>query len=308
MKAAKTIIRTRNLTKRYGTKTAVDRLDLEVRSGQVYAFLGENGAGKTTTIRLLLGLQRPTEGDIQLFGLPLSGYRCELLHRVGSHIEFPSYYGHLSGRENLEVIRRLRSLPRSEVDRVLEVVGLSEAARTRVSAYSQGMKQRLAIAAALMGEPELVILDEPTNGLDPKGIREIRELVLRLPREMGTTVFVSSHLLSEVQQMATHVGILHRGRLLFQGSLEAVMRLARPQIRVSVTQPEAAVRVLSAHGVSADYTDSALLVAGDEAQIPAVSRLLTSAGIEVSGIIAQQPLLEDVYFALLQRQGERGSV
>jgi len=170
------------------------------------------------------------------------------------------------------------------------------------------MKQRLAIAAALMGEPELVILDEPTNGLDPKGIREIRELVLRLPREMGTTVFVSSHLLSEVQQMATHVGILHRGRLLFQGSLEAVMRLARPQIRVSVTQPEAAVRVLSAHGVSADYTDSALLVAGDEAQIPAVSRLLTSAGIEVSGIIAQQPLLEDVYFALLQRQGERGSV
>lgn len=308
MKAAKTIIRTRNLTKRYGTKTAVDRLDLEVRSGQVYAFLGENGAGKTTTIRLLLGLQRPTEGDIQLFGLPLSGYRCELLHRVGSHIEFPSYYGHLSGRENLEVIRRLRSLPRSEVDRVLEVVGLSEAARTRVSAYSQGMKQRLAIAAALMGEPELVILDEPTNGLDPKGIREIRELVLRLPREMGTTVFVSSHLLSEVQQMASHVGILHRGRLLFQGSLEAVMRLARPQIRVSVTQPEAAVRVLSAHGVSADYTDSALLVAGDEAQIPAVSRLLTSAGIEVSGIIAQQPLLEDVYFALLQRQGERGSV
>lgn len=159
MEAHTPVIRTRNLTKRYGRKIAVDHINLLVKRGQVYAFLGENGAGKTTTIRLLLGLQHPNEGDVELFGLPLHKYRLEILRRVGSLIEFPSFYGHLTGRENLEVIRRLRNLSSNEIDRVLEIVRLQDAANLRVAHYSQGMKQRLAIAIALMGNPDLVILD-----------------------------------------------------------------------------------------------------------------------------------------------------
>lgn len=297
------VIRTRNLTKRYGRKIAVDHINLLVKRGQVYAFLGENGAGKTTTIRLLLGLQHPNEGEVELFGLSLHKHRLEILRRVGSLIEFPSFYGHLTGRENLEVIRRLRNLPSNEIDRVLEIVRLQEAANLRVAHYSQGMKQRLAIAMALMGNPDLVILDEPTNGLDPSGIREMRELIRSLPRELGITVLVSSHLLAEVEQIATHVGILHRGRLLFQGSLEELKQLAQPQIIVSTNDLHTAKKLLSAHHFPVTTKDDEkLIVHATPSQIGEIQQLLIKNGLQVYRLTPQEASLEELYFSLVHHQ------
>ena len=210
------VIETNALTRRYGKRTAVDRVDLCVPRGEIYGFLGPNGAGKTTTIRMLLGLIRPTAGTVRLFGENFHRHRMSVLRRVGSLVESPSYYGHLTGAENLEVVRRLLGAPKKRIAEALEIVRLTEAADRPVKGYSLGMKQRLGIAIALLGHPELLILDEPTNGLDPAGIQEMRRLIKDMPRKYGMTVLVSSHLLSEIDQIATQVGIIHEGRLIFQ--------------------------------------------------------------------------------------------
>ncbi|HYL99015.1 MAG TPA: ATP-binding cassette domain-containing protein, partial [Blastocatellia bacterium] len=212
-------IQTANLTRRYGSLTAVDGLSLEVPRGSIYGFLGPNGAGKTTTIRMLLGLINPDAGEVILLGLPLRRNRIALLSRVGTLVETPSIYPNLTGRENMEVTRRLRAVARSRVDRVLQIVRLDKDAGRKAIEYSLGMRQRLALALALLGDPELLILDEPTNGLDPSGIHEMRELIRRLPSEHNATIFLSSHLLSEVEQVATHIGIVNKGALSFQGPL-----------------------------------------------------------------------------------------
>jgi ABC-2 type transport system ATP-binding protein len=198
----------------------VDGVDLAVPAGEVFGFLGPNGAGKSTTMKMLLGLTRASEGAVELLGQAVSpGRMGEVLPRIGSLIEGPSYYGHLTGRENLEIVRRIKELPATAVGETLSTVRLAHEAGKPVRKYSMGMKQRLGIAMALLGSPDLLILDEPTNGLDPGGIQEIRELIRGLPSSQGTSVMVSSHLLSEVEQMASTVGILDRGRLLFQGPL-----------------------------------------------------------------------------------------
>lgn len=214
------VIETTGLTRRYGAKVSVDNLNLEVQKGSIFGFLGPNGAGKTTTIRMLLGLIRPTSGKIHIFNQDLSQHRKAILRRTGSLVESPSYYGHLSGYENLDVIARLLQVPSKRIDEVLGIARLTSAAKQKVKGYSLGMKQRLGIAAALLGNPGLLILDEPTNGLDPAGIHEIRALIKDMPAQHGTTVIVSSHLLSEIDQMATHVGIIDQGKLLFQDSIE----------------------------------------------------------------------------------------
>ena len=201
-------ITTFRLTRRFGDLTAVADLDLQVPGGSVYGFLGPNGAGKTTTIRLLLGLIRPNAGEVRLFGQSLRDGRMTLLRRVGALVETPSLYPHLTGRENLEVTRRLLDARQEQINRALAIVKLEQDAHRRVAHYSSGMRQRLGLALALLGEPELLILDEPTNGLDPAGIREMRDLICRLPEEHGVTVFLSSHLLNEVEQVATHIGII----------------------------------------------------------------------------------------------------
>ncbi len=201
---------------------AVDAVKLRVRRGSVYDFVGPNGAGKTTTIRMMLGSIRSHAGAIELLGMPLREHRRDCLRNVGALVEAPSLYSHLTGRENLELTRRLTGATRATVDRAIEVVKLTDSADRKVRTYSLGMKQRLGLALALLGDPDLLILDEPTNGLDPAGIREIRQLIRDLPGPTGSPSSLSSHLLAEVEQVATHIGILHQGCLRYQGTLEAL--------------------------------------------------------------------------------------
>lgn len=198
-------------------------INLRVERGAIYGFLGQNGAGKTTTIKLLTGLLPSPENCVQLFGESLSKNRLGIFKRMGTFIEVPSLYEHLTGNDNLEITRILRDIPKKRIAEVLSIVQLSKASGTKVKKYSFGMKQRLAIALALLSEPELLILDEPTNGLDPNGINEIRELLLQLNRTLGTNILISSHLLSEIEKMATHLGIIHKGNLIFQGTMEQLL-------------------------------------------------------------------------------------
>jgi len=295
------VVLCRDVTKRYGSTVALDRFSLDIRGGQVFALLGENGAGKTTLMKLILGLHGPDGGEIRVFGEEISSNREALLARMGSLIEYPSFYPHLTGRENVEIVRRLRALPGSETDRVLDVVGLGAADRRRSSGYSQGMKQRLAIGMALLGSPELVILDEPTNGLDPNGIREIRELMTGLPGRTGATVFVSSHLLAEVEQIADRVAIVQKGGLLFEGTLEE-LTLREPS-RVAIVTPDAAraCEILGRAGVPVEREEDRLLVGCAGERIPEINKMLVEHGVAVMEIIRRRLSLEQLYFNLTGR-------
>ena len=214
------IIETNKLTKIYAGAPVVLDVDLHIRRGTVYGFLGPNGAGKSTTMKMFLGLTRPTRGSFHVDGMTYSSDRVKILKEVGSFIEAPAFYGNLTGEENLDIIRKILNLPHSAVSDALELVGLTEYRRSQAKGYSLGMKQRLGLAGALIGRPPILILDEPTNGLDPVGIHEIRNLIRSLPKQYDCTVFVSSHLLSEMELMADDIGILNHGRLLFEGTLD----------------------------------------------------------------------------------------
>lgn len=220
------IITTEQLTKRYRSFIAVDQVSLHIRKGSIYGFLGPNGAGKSTTMKLLLGLTAPTGGSFTVDGKRFPNDRIAILKETGSFIEAPSFYANLTGRENLDIIRRILGLPKADVEDALELVGLTEFGDRLAKKYSLGMKQRLGLAGALLGRPPILILDEPTNGLDPSGIHEIRSLIRSLPRLYDCTVLISSHMLSEIQLIADDVGILNHGRLLFEGSMEALHQYA----------------------------------------------------------------------------------
>jgi ABC-2 type transport system ATP-binding protein len=290
------VLATRGLVKRFGRLRAVDGIDLDVGEGDVYGFLGANGSGKTTTVRMLLGLVLPTSGEVELLGgrMPRAGRR--VLPRVGALVEGPAHYGHLSGRENLSLLdaagpgggRRTR---RARIDEVLEQVGLAGVGRRPVRAYSLGMRQRLGLAGALLRRPELLVLDEPTNGLDPQGIHEIRTLLLDLHRG-GTTIFLSSHLLAEVEQMATRVGVLDRGRLVLQDDLSV---LTAPTGRTVVHSPAPElVRATLDGRVSAVEGERVLVRGADPAEVNA---LLVRAGVPVRGLAMERPTLEEVVLA-----------
>lgn len=223
------IIETKNLTKSYADFTAVTQLNLHVPKGTVYGFLGPNGAGKSTTMKMLLGLTKPTSGSFVIDEKQYPENRVEILGEVGSLIEAPAFYGNLTGEENLDIVRKILHLPKSNVTEALELVGLTQHRKKQAKKYSLGMKQRLGLASALIGKPPILILDEPTNGLDPVGIHEIRALIRSLPRQFACTVFVSSHLLSEIELMADHIGILNHGHLIFEGTLDSLKRSARKQ-------------------------------------------------------------------------------
>lgn len=214
------IIKTHNLTKTYANFTAVSNVNLNIPKGKVYGFLGPNGAGKSTTMKMFLGLTKPTSGSFTINGKKYPDDRIQILKEIGSFIEAPAFYGNLSGEENLDIIRKILDLPKSSVDEALEIVGLTQWKGRLAKKYSLGMKQRLGLASALIGRPPILILDEPTNGLDPVGVHEIRMLIRSLPEKFDCTVLVSSHLLSEIERMADKIGILNHGNLLFEGTIE----------------------------------------------------------------------------------------
>lgn len=220
------MIETKNLTKSYGGFTAVSNVNLHIPKGTVYGFLGPNGAGKSTTMKMFLGLTKPTSGSFVIDGKKFPENRVEILREVGSFIEAPAFYGNLSGEENLEIIRKILGLPKSSVSEALELVGLTRYKKRLAKKYSLGMKQRLGLASALLGKPPILILDEPTNGLDPVGIHEIRTLIRSLPLQYDCTVLVSSHLLSEIELMADNIGILNHGHLLFEGTIDELKQRA----------------------------------------------------------------------------------
>lgn len=245
-------IDTHQLTRKFGQRETVRRINLKVPKREVYGFLGPNGAGKTTTIRMLLGLIRASSGNIRILGKDLNGNRMEILKDVGSLVESPSYYGHLSGYTNLKIVTLMHGMPESRINEVLAWVRLEQAAHRPVKSYSLGMKQRLGIAMALITEPKLLILDEPTNGLDPSGIQEIRELIMRLPRDYDITVLLSSHLLSEIEQVATYVGIINQGELIFQGPLQQLTERSKPYVWVETDRPREAAAALIGQGWDAE--------------------------------------------------------
>lgn len=244
------IITTNALCKKYGEAMSVKDLYLKVPRGVVYGFLGPNGAGKSTTMKMILGLAKPTSGTITVFGKEMNQRnRLTILKEAGSLIESPSYYAHLTGRENLKIISTLKGVEEEEIDRVLKIVRLENQKDKKAGQYSLGMKQRLGLAGALLGNPKLLILDEPTNGLDPAGIQEMRELICALPKTFGMTVMVSSHLLNEIEQMADHIGVISKGELVFQDRLKVLHDKSKSSLAVRTLDNEAAKGVFRRHGI-----------------------------------------------------------
>jgi len=297
------IIKTRNLTKKHGKVNSVNSLNLEVPEGSMYGFLGPNGAGKTTTIKMLLGLIKPSKGEIEIFNRDLLQNRSSILSKVGSLVESPSYYGHLSGYKNLEVIATMLNIKKSRIDDVLRLVRLIKEAHKPVKHYSLGMKQRLGIASALIGEPKLLILDEPTNGLDPSGIQEIRELIIEMPKKFGITVMVSSHLLSEIDAMATHVGIINEGKLVFQDKLDVLQNQNKSQLYLEVGNAESAYSQLRNQGWEVENKSNGLLV---NSISPAdIAKIVESLVLEknlIYKVNEHKSSLEDIFLNLTRKR------
>ena len=294
------IIETHDLCKQYGNALRVAHLDLDVPEGSVYGFLGPNGAGKSTTLKMILGLVRPTAGSIRVLGKNMdSKNRLAVLRQVGSLIESPSYYGHLTGEENLRIVQTLRGVPEKNIREVLQIVRLDGQRGKKVAHYSLGMKQRLGLAAALLGYPKLLILDEPTNGLDPAGIQEMRELICELPERFGMTVVVSSHLLSEIDQMADHVAIIRDGELVFQDTLEALHGRSRHHLALRTTNNAVARAILQEKSVPCQEEEGYLIlpILSDELA-GQFTRLLGARNLGVIRLEEGQKSLEDIFLEL----------
>lgn len=299
--AYSSIISTSHLSKKYGSVLRVNDLDLRVPEGCIYGFLGPNGAGKSTTLKMILGLVRPTAGDIAVFGEPMMRRnRLAILKQVGSLIESPSYYGHLSGEENLRIVQTMRGVPEKNICEVLEIVRLTDAKDKRAAHYSLGMKQRLGLAAALLGYPRLLILDEPTNGLDPAGIQEMRELIKELPQRFGMTVVVSSHLLAEIDQMADHVGIIREGELVFQDSLTALHSRSKHHLALRTTDNLHAQVILRERRLHVSEGEDGYLVLPllNDDTTAALAELLVTQSIGVLRLEERQKSLEDIFLEL----------
>ncbi|WNQ11305.1 ABC transporter ATP-binding protein [Paenibacillus aurantius] len=298
------ILETNRLSKKLGGRMVVSDVNVQIAKGDIYGFLGPNGAGKTTTIRMLLGLAKPSMGSIRLFGRDMRRERLAVLRKIGSLVEYPSYYGHLSGYENLEAVRLLLDVPKSRIEEVLAIVRLTKDAKRPVKGYSLGMKQRLGIATALLGQPELLVLDEPTNGLDPAGILEIRELIKSLPKEQGVTVMISSHLLSEIDQMANRVGIITKGQMIFQDSITALRRQAKNRIRLGVSRPEEAWKLLLASGHAAEWEQGRLSVEPEnDGKVAAMVSTLVRHDFEVYRVEEETASLESIFLDITGGEG-----
>ena len=296
------IVATDNLSKEYDGVYRVQELDIRIKEGDIYGFLGPNGAGKSTTMKMLLGLVKPTSGTIEIMGKPFNEKnRRDILASVGSLIESPSYYGHLTGRENMEIIRRLLDLPKKNIEEAVHIVRMENQMEKKVKNYSLGMKQRLGIAMALARFPKLLILDEPTNGLDPAGIEEMRELIKMLPKQYGMTVMISSHILSEIDLMATVVGIINQGCLIFQERMSVLDMQREPQIILRTSDNNHAFQLLKKANPQRT-TDGLQIGALTDEQTGAVVQCLCSNGISVYRVEEHRESLEDIFLNLTGKE------
>ena len=293
------IIETRNLSYHFGLNQVLDQVSLHVEAGSIYGFIGPNGAGKTTCIKILLNLLQTDNNQVFLFGKEFKNNRTNILSRIGSLIEQPAIYHHLTGRENLKNRAQLLKIPNSRINDILTLVDLSEHADKKAGKYSLGMKQRLGIGLALLPDPELLILDEPTNGLDPNGIIEIRNLLRKLVYEMGKTVFISSHMLSEVEKMVSHLGIINQGKLVFQGSLEELHQISKKQIRIQSSMPIDAKDLLLNMGYSAELVNDILyLPFQSNEQVARINHILVSNNHSVYSLSQSQDDLENLFLTI----------
>ena len=301
---------TEGLTRRFGRHLAVEGVAMTVPDGAVYGFLGRNGAGKTTTLKLLLGLLRPTAGSARICGIDVARDRIGAARKIGALLEAHGFYGNLTGRENLDLTRTLLGLPATEIDRVLEVVDMTVNGARRVSDYSMGMRQRLGLARAMLGAPPVLVLDEPTNGLDPEGIADMRRFLKSLPERTGATVLLSSHLLGEIEQTATHVGIINDGRLVMEGELAQLKASAAPEIELRVDDPARARVVLAAQDLATAERGAGLSVtlrSGEDADqaSAALNRMLVEQGVAVFAIGPRARSLEGLYRAVTETSVSR---
>ena len=301
-----TVIETKALCKQYGPHTAVDHVELHVPQGCVYGFIGPNGAGKSTTMKMLLGLIHPTAGRVRLLGQELTEKsRLPLLRQTGSLIEAPAGYLHLTAQENLEIVADLKGVPHKDIGRVLDIVHLTQDRNRRVGQYSLGMKQRLGIAMALLGNPKLLILDEPTNGLDPAGIQEMRALIRNMPAATGATVLISSHLLGEMEQMVEQVGIIDHGHILFEGPLTELQRHSRGNVTLRLLDPTKAAPILRANGLTA-HSDSCVVTLPplQDALLADLVQKLAACGAGVVELTPRTKTLEEIFLSLTSEEAD----
>ena len=301
-----TVIETKALCKQYGPHTAVDHVELHVPQGCVYGFIGPNGAGKSTTMKMLLGLIHPTAGRVRLLGQELTEKsRLPLLRQTGSLIESPAGYLHLTAQENLEIVADLKGVPHKDIGRVLDIVHLTQDRSRRVGQYSLGMKQRLGIAMALLGSPKLLILDEPTNGLDPAGIQEMRALIRNMPAATGATVLISSHLLGEMEQMVEQVGIIDHGHILFEGPLTELQRHSRGNVTLRLLDLAKAAPILRANGLTA-HSDSCVVTLPplQDALLADLVQKLAACGAGVVELTPHTKTLEEIFLSLTSEEAD----
>ena len=300
----KSIIQTNNLTFNFGSFKALDQVNLNVPEGSIYGFLGPNGAGKTTTIRILLDLFHSKPGQVKLFNKELLANKVELLGKVGALIENPSIYKHLTGRQNLEVVRRMIDAPKSRIDEVLKIVRLTDNANKKAKNYSLGMCQRLGLASALLSDPDLLILDEPTNGLDPSGIIEMRELIMRLNKEHGKTIFLSSHILTEIEKMATDVAIIDQGKIMYEGKLDGLHHNDSSQfLEIKLDNSQKAIEVIKElnYTISEHDSKTITLPVTDKTDISRINKALVQNDIEVYQLKSTEETLEAIFLNLTKK-------
>ncbi|UXR82406.1 ABC transporter ATP-binding protein [Staphylococcus sp. IVB6214] len=298
------VIETQNVSKRFGDFQVVQDLNIQIPEGTICGFLGPNGSGKTTTIRMLLGLAKPTEGHVKIFNMPLENHKQDILNQVGALVDSPSFYDHLTGYENLKIMQYVHHNSDKTIEEVLGIVELTHAANKKVKDYSLGMKQRLGIAIALMNDPKLIILDEPTNGLDPSGIKKMRELLMKLVKDRGISIIVSSHNLFEIEQMCRYVCVINKGQLLYQGDMHTLLEKYKHDYIYFVTDDNTKAQSLLAD-VDISIEDQRLTVKAHRDEIPQINKMLVKHDINVYEIYHEKSSLEDIFLKLTKNVDER---
>lgn len=299
------IVETKNLVKVFNKVKSVDSVNLKIKEGEIYGFLGPNGAGKSTTIKILLWLIRANSGEVYIFGKSIKENREEILKNIGALVESPSYYGHLTAYENLDILKRMLKLNKEEIEEKLKLVNLWEERNKKVNDFSLGMKQRLGIAQALMGNPKLLILDEPTNGLDPAGIIEIRNLIRYLAKEKKITIIISSHILNEIELVATEVGVINKGKLLYQGSLEDLKKNSTNEVIIGLEKKEdkdLTMKLLLARGYRVEEENLKLKVKGNNLSPSKICREIVMGGYSLNYLAEEKSSLEEIFLGLTKEE------